>query len=64
MFLGIKCEVAKFEQENDSPNFSFHLLFSDNPLNDYVELPEEYKELNYSSIISGVLTGALAMVFH
>jgi hypothetical protein len=58
MFLGIGCDVANVnEQEN-----SYSLIFPDNPLIDYVELPSHLKELNYSNIICGAIRGALEAV--
>jgi len=36
----------------------------DNPLNDFVELPEEYNNLDYSNIICGVIRGALSTVLN
>ena len=38
------------------------LIIDENPLTTFVELPEEQKELQYSSILIGVLKGALEMV--
>ena len=35
----------------------------DNPLNDYVELTEELKALEYSNLICGIIRGSLNMVF-
>jgi hypothetical protein len=38
-------------------------VLADNPLADFVELPEEYKgELRYSGLLCGVIRGALEMV--
>lgn len=37
----------------------YSILFSENPLNLYVELPEKYKDLIYSNIICGILRGML-----
>ncbi|KAG9972524.1 hypothetical protein KCU78_g23343, partial [Aureobasidium melanogenum] len=48
-----------------SDNKSFTLLFDENPLADFVELPDDGKaqdELWYSNIFCGVLRGALEMV--
>ncbi|KAI9706015.1 MAG: transport protein particle 22 kDa subunit [Candelina mexicana] len=48
---------------SDSKQFS--LIFEDNPLADFVELPDDGRaqdELWYSSILCGVLRGALEMV--
>ena len=38
------------------------MIMDENPLTTFVELPEEQKELQYSSIMVGVLKGALEMV--
>ena len=40
----------------------FGLIFSENPLNDYVELPEKYRDLWYSNIVCGIIKGALEAV--
>lgn len=37
-------------------------VMSDNPLADFVELPEEYRPLCYSNLLPGVIKGALEMV--
>ncbi len=34
----------------------------DNPLADYVELPDEYRDLRYCNVLCGVIRGALEMV--
>jgi hypothetical protein len=44
---------------------TFSLIFDENPLNDFVELPDDGKaqnELWYSNMLCGVLRGALEMV--
>jgi hypothetical protein len=46
-------------------NKQFSLLFEENPLADFVELPDDGKaqdELWYSNILCGILRGALEMV--
>ena len=48
-----------------SDNKQFTLVLEDNPLGDFVELPDDGKaqdELWYSNILCGVLRGALEMV--
>ena len=40
----------------------FSLILDQNPLVDFVELPEDHPELLYSNIICGVVRGALEMV--
>jgi hypothetical protein len=37
-------------------------VFTDNPLTEFVELPEEYRDLKYCNILCGVIRGALEMV--
>jgi hypothetical protein len=34
----------------------------DNPLTQFVELPDEFKKLKYSNLICGVIRGALEML--
>ena len=63
MFLGIKCDVSNFIVSKDKKTCSFSLIINDNPLNDYVELPEHLMSLNYSNMLCGVIRGALSMVF-
>mmetsp|Transcript_15356 Transcript_15356/g.24089 ORF Transcript_15356/g.24089 Transcript_15356/m.24089 type:complete len:189 (-) Transcript_15356:86-652(-) len=57
MFLGITVDVTQH-----SPT-SFSLLFQDNPLSLFVELPDNYKDkLEYSILYCGVIRGALEML--
>ncbi|KAI5246809.1 TRAPP I complex [Aureobasidium subglaciale] len=61
MFLNITPVVTNWSTDNKS----FTLLFDENPLADFVELPDDAKaqdELWYSNIFCGVLRGALEMV--
>ncbi|KAI8985428.1 BET3 family protein [Pilobolus umbonatus] len=60
MFLNITPTVTNWSNDNKE----FSLLFEDNPLTDFVELPDEALEggLWYSNIYCGVLRGALEMV--
>lgn len=61
MFLNITPVVTNWTNDNKS----FTLLFDENPLADFVELPDDGKaqdELWYSNILCGVLRGALEMV--
>ena len=52
----------------NAPGASFSLTFDENPLAEFVELPEEALEggLWFSNVLCGVLRGALEMVrsFH
>ena len=57
MFLGISVDV-----QLHSPS-SFSLLFQDNPLALFVELPEQYVQtLEYNILYCGVIRGALEML--
>ena len=58
MFLGIVPVVTNWSPAGDE----FSLLVENNPLTDFVELPEGHSNLNYSNILCGVLRGALEMV--
>lgn len=61
MFLNITPTVSNWTSDNKS----FSLLFDENPLADFVELPDDGKaqdELWFSNILCGVLRGALEMV--
>jgi len=40
----------------------FSLQLGENPLAEFVELPDEYSKLEYSNLLCGVLRGALEMV--
>ncbi len=60
MFLGITAQVAAIGARE---NNEYSLIFDDNPLNDFVELPEgECAGLWYSNVLAGVIRGALEMV--
>ena len=56
MFLGVTAEVV------GATASEFCLQFSDNPLGDFVELPEQWSGLCYGNMLCGVLRGALEMV--
>jgi hypothetical protein len=61
MFLNITPTVTNWTADNKQ----FSLLFDENPLADFVELPDDGKaqdELWFSNILCGVLRGALEMV--
>jgi hypothetical protein len=46
----------------DGSSFSLIIPAKENPLVDFVELPEQYADLNMCGILSGVIRGALEMV--
>lgn len=56
MYLGVSCDVLVYSDKE------FGLIFSDNPLNDFVELPEKYNELWYSNLICGIIRGSLEAI--
>ena len=58
MFLGITPVVSNWSPGGDE----FSLLIENNPLTEFVELPEGHSNLDYSCILCGVLRGALEMV--
>ena len=57
-FLGIVPIVANWNQKGDE----FSLILDQNPLTEFVELPEDHPQLLYSNIVCGVIRGALEMV--
>ena len=61
IFLNITPTVSNWTADNKQ----FSLIFEENPLADFVELPDDGKaqdELWYSNILCGVIRGALEMV--
>ncbi|XP_008805398.2 trafficking protein particle complex subunit 3-like isoform X2 [Phoenix dactylifera] len=58
MFLGVTATVTNWNAEGTTCS----LVLEDNPLVDFVELPDTCQGLHYCNILSGVLRGALEMV--
>lgn len=61
MFLNISPTVTNWTSDNNQ----FSLIFEENPLADFVELPDDGRaqdELWFSNILCGVLRGSLEMV--
>ena len=61
MFLNITPAVTAWSEDSKA----FSLTFDENPLADFVELPDDGRaqdELWYSNILCGVIRGALEMV--
>ncbi|RZC65588.1 hypothetical protein C5167_009278 [Papaver somniferum] len=58
MFLGITATVTNW----DADGTSCSLVLEDNPLVDFVELPDTCQGLYYCNVLSGVIRGALEMV--
>ena len=57
-YLGITCDVANWSDDKKE----FSLIMTENPMTDYVEVREEFRELSYCNLICGVIRGALDMV--
>lgn len=63
IFLNITPTVTNWSADNKQ----FSLIFDENPLADFVELPDDGKaqdELWFSNLFCGILRGALEMVNH
>ncbi|KNC74808.1 hypothetical protein SARC_12653, partial [Sphaeroforma arctica JP610] len=58
MYLGV---VPVTKDWADS-NKEFSLVLPDNPLEDFVELPENEKTLFYSNVLPGIIRGGLQAV--
>ncbi|KAG5578919.1 hypothetical protein H5410_049546 [Solanum commersonii] len=58
MFLGVTATVGNWNAEGTTCS----LILEDNPLVDFVELPDTCQGLYYCNILSGVIRGALEMV--
>ncbi|WVZ66856.1 hypothetical protein U9M48_016020 [Paspalum notatum var. saurae] len=58
MFLGVTATVTNWDAEGTSCSF----VLEDNPLVDFVELPDTCQGLQYCNLLSGVIRGALEMV--
>ena len=57
MFLGIEGRMTYSKEEK-----SFSIMFNENPLDNFVSIPEKLQGVNYSQIICGVIRGALEAV--
>ncbi len=58
MFLGVTATVTGYDIKKNE----FSIILEDNPLTEFVELPENCANLWYSNILCGVIRGALEMV--
>ena len=58
MFLGVEGQILNMNKKDNS----FSLVLKSNPLTDYVQLPQDMKNLNYSNLLCGIIKGALEMV--
>ncbi|GFE53633.1 Bet3 transport protein [Babesia ovis] len=55
MFLGITGDVIVIDEASNH----YHIAFQENPLDQFVEIPESLSNLAYSNLICGVIIGAL-----
>lgn len=58
MFLGINADATDWNKEYTSTT----IVIYNNPLTDFVELPDGYEKLKYCNIFCGVIRGALEQV--
>uniref|UniRef100_U5EM23 Trafficking protein particle complex subunit n=1 Tax=Corethrella appendiculata TaxID=1370023 RepID=U5EM23_9DIPT len=58
MYLNIQPTISNWAASGDE----FSLIFDNNPLVEFVELPTDLSQLRYCSIICGCIRGALEMV--
>lgn len=58
MFLGVSAVATNWASDGTECS----LILEDNPLADFVELPEAYSGLVYCNVLCGVIRGALEMV--
>ena len=62
--VGAKKELVKTDNNmiDNNQQYEYKIYFNDNPLNDYVELPDKFKGLWYSNMICGVIRGSLEAI--
>lgn len=58
MYLNVQPSISNWTSANDE----FSLVFDNNPLAEFVELPSDITNLRYSNILCGCIRGALEMV--
>ncbi|KAG1664238.1 hypothetical protein FOA52_003491 [Chlamydomonas sp. UWO 241] len=58
MFLNMAAGVSGWSADGKEVS----LVFGDNPLTEFVDLPDELSDLKYLSVLCGVIRGALEMV--
>jgi hypothetical protein len=56
MFLGISAKASQVDEKECK------LVFNENPLTDFVELPEKLQHLSYCNLLCGVIRGALEQI--
>ena len=60
LFLGVSGTVANWSPDGKE----FSIILEENPLTDFVEIPEQFANLQYCNIFCGIINGALEMVQH
>ncbi len=58
MYLGVVPQVANWSVANDE----FSLVMDQNPMTEFVELPENFTNVKYCNLLCGVIRGACEMV--
>lgn len=58
LYLNVQCSLSHWSPAGDEVS----LVFEQNPLTEFVELPSELSNLKYSAILCGCIRGALEMV--
>jgi hypothetical protein len=58
MYLGVNPTVTSWSSASDE----FSLLFDQNPMTEFVELPESCLSLKYCNLFCGIIRGACEMV--
>lgn len=61
MFLGVKGDLEELKADSHK-DISFNIVLNDNPLTDFVEIPEHLSGLSYNNIICGAIRGAIHSV--
>ena len=58
MYLNVQATVDRWNDERTA----YSLIFDENPLAEFTELPDELQGLKYSNMICGVIRGAMEML--
>ncbi len=58
MFLGITPDISNWNKESNA----FSLIFSENPLVEFVELPPQYQDLQYCNVLIGIIKGKIILL--
>ena len=65
-YLNIRATKELIKTDNNmidtNQQYEYKINFTENPLNDYVELPDKFKGLWYSNMICGVIRGAFEAI--